>query len=346
MASIIERDGRWRALVRKAGTTKCATFATKSAARQWAATVERQVDEMKASGVMRPGANTVGDLIDRYVREQYARKPWGKSKSADLARLKKDLGHYKADEITARHVTEYFEKRNDEGAGGVVVSAQCGYLIAVLEVARTLWHLDVPVQAIKDARTALASVGLFAKSKRRDRRVTDAELEAIIAHVEKKATALPVRDVLHFCVASAMRISEVCRLQWTDLNEPDRTVVIRDRKHPQDKLGNDQVVPLLDATGFDAFAIAKRQRRAGKRIFPINGKTLGTYVTRACTALKITDMSLHDLRHEGIYRLFGAKYSIEQVALVSGHRDWSMLKRYTHIRAKDLHREPGVAATT
>ncbi len=219
-----------------------------------------------------------------------------------------------------------------------MVSAQVGYLVSVLEIARTLWHLDVPVQAAKDARRARSAVVLVQKSRRRDRRVTDAELEAIIEEIAKKDTALPVRDVLEFCVASAMRISEVCRLQWTDLNELDRTVVIRDRKHPKDKLGNDQLVPLLKATGFDAFAIVQRQPRDGSRIFPINPKTLGTYVTRACTALKLSDLSLHDLRHEGVSRLFEAGYRIEQVALVSGHRDWSMLRRYTHVRAADLHR--------
>jgi integrase len=340
MPSIIQRGGRWRALVRKAGTTRCETFATKAAAKSWAATIERQIDELKASGVMNPGATTLGDLIDRYVREQYARKPWGRSKSADLARLKRDLGHQKVADITSRHVTKYFEDRNAEGSGGVVVSAQAGYLVKVLEVARSLWHLDVPLQAVKDARQALSAVGLVQKSRRRDRRVTDAELEAIIEQIEKKDTALPVRDILQFCAASAMRISEVCRLQWSDLNEQDRTIVIRDRKHPKDKLGNDQLVPLLSATGFDAFAIVQRQPRRGPVIFPINPKTLSTYVTNACTALCLSDVSLHDLRHEGISRLFAAGYRIEQVALVSGHRDWAMLKRYTHVRAADLHRGP------
>jgi len=196
----------------------------------------------------------------------------------------------------------------------------------------------VPAQAAKDARSALATVGLVAKSKRRDRRVSDAELEAIIKQVEKKQTEIPMRDVLHFCLASAMRISEVCRLEWRDLNEADKTISIRDRKHPTDKLGNDQVVPLLDATGFDAFEIAKRQKRSGTLIFPYNARTVSAYVTRACTALKLRDISLHDLRHEGISRLFAAGYQIHQVALVSGHRDWGMLKRYTHIRATDLHR--------
>jgi integrase len=340
MASIIERDGRWRALIRKAGTTKCDTFATRAAAKAWAATIERQIDEMKASGVMSPGANTIADLIDRYVREQFTRKAWGRSKSADLARLRKDLGHLKASETTSRHITEYFQDRNSDGAGGVVVSAQVGYLVAVFEIARTLWHLDVPAQAIQDARKALTAAGLVAKSKRRDRRVTDTELEAIIRQMEKTPTTLPVRDVLEFCLATTMRISEVCRLQWSDLDKKDRTIVIRDRKHPQDKIGNDQVVPLLKATGFDAMAIVLRQPRKGPRIFPINGRTLGTYVTRACAALKLADLSLHDLRHEGITRLFAAKYRIEQVALVSGHRDWAMLKRYTHVRAVDLHRAP------
>jgi integrase len=337
MASYVQRNGRWRALVRKAGTTRCETFATKVAAKAWAATIERQIDELKASGVMNPGGTTLGDLIDRYVQEQYARKAWGRSKSADLARLKKDLGHHKVAHLTSRHFTEYFQDRNAEGAGGVVISGQVGYLVGVLEIARSLWHLDVPVQAARDARKALASVGLVSKSRRRDRRVTDAELAAIIEEIEKKETTLPVRDVLEFCVATAMRISEVCRMQWLDLNEADRTILMRDRKDPQAKLGNDQEVPLLDANGFDAFAIVMRQPRGGTRIFPVNPRTIGTYFTRACTALKL-DASLHDLRHEGISRLFATGYRIEQVALVSGHRDWGMLRRYTHVRATDLHR--------
>ena len=54
MASIIERDGRWRALVRKGGHKHCETFATRAAAKAWATTIERQVDELTASGVMQP----------------------------------------------------------------------------------------------------------------------------------------------------------------------------------------------------------------------------------------------------------------------------------------------------
>jgi integrase len=82
-----------------------------------------------------------------------------------------------------------------------------------------------------------------------------------------------------------------------------------------------------------------RQPRPGPRVFPYNSRTVSAYFTRAVAELKLPDLHLHDLRHEAISRLFAAGYRIEQVALVSGHRDWGMLKRYTHIRAADLHRK-------
>ena len=338
MPSILERDGRWRVLIRKAGRTRCATFATKAAAKKWASTVEGELDQLRATGVMDPKDTTLGDLIDRYTKELYPVKPWGRSKSADLNALQAALGTRKVGRLTGSDITEHFTKRFRTGAGPVVVSAQAGYLVGLLRVARTLWHLDVPLQAAEDARTALASGGMIGKSRRRDRRVTDAELAALLACFENQKSIIPMTDVVQFCMASAMRISEVCRVEWSDLNKAAKTIVIRNRKHPRDRIGNDQVVPLLDATGFDAFAIVDRQPRGPARIFPFNSRTVSKYVADAVTQLKLGDLHLHDIRHEAISRLFEAGYRIEQVALVSGHRDWSMLKRYTHVRAADLHR--------
>jgi integrase len=96
-------------------------------------------------------------------------------------------------------------------------------------------------------------------------------------------------------------------------------------------------VPLLG----EAWEIVQRQPRdAGDdRIFPIEPGTLSKAFTGACRRLAIVDLHLHDLRHEGVSRLFEAGYSIEQVALVSGHRDWRHLRRYTQLRPEDLHRD-------
>jgi len=48
--------------------------------------------------------------------------------------------------------------------------------------------------------------------------------------------------------------------------------------------------------------------------------------------LEIEDLRFHDLRHEGISRLFEMGWTIPQVATVSGHRSWKILKRYSHLR--------------
>lgn len=338
MASFTERNGRHRALVRRGGFTKCATFGSYAAAKAWAEKIEREIDELRSTGVVRARGTTVADLIDRYVSELEPVKRWGRSKRADLARLKTDLGSIRADALTSAHITSYFTRRRREGSGGVVVSAQIGYLISVLRTARGLWSLDVPLQAAEQARQALAGASMVGKSGRRDRRVSDAEIKRLVDHFLDRPSRIPMADLVEFCVASGMRIGEVCRLRWDDLNEEKRTIVIRDRKHPQDKWGNDQVVPLLDATGYDALGIIQRQRRRSERIFPFVDKTVSTYFTRAVDRLELADLHLHDLRHEAISRLFAAGYRIEQVALVSGHRDWAMLRRYTHVRAEDLHR--------
>jgi integrase len=118
-------------------------------------------------------------------------------------------------------------------------------------------------------------------------------------------------------------------------------LLIRDRKDPRRKRGNNQRIPLLRVTGYDAYAIIEEQRRflgRGRgRIFPYNGRSVGTAFRRECRELKIEDLHFHDLRHEATSRLFEAGFSIEQVALITGHKDWKMLRRYTHLKPETLH---------
>jgi hypothetical protein len=52
----------------------------------------------------------------------------------------------------------------------------------------------------------------------------------------------------------------------------------------------------------------------------------------------------HDLRHERTSRLFEAGLPIEKVALVTGHKDWRQLQRYTNLKVEDLLKLPLRAA--
>lgn len=78
--------------------------------------------------------------------------------------------------------------------------------------------------------------------------------------------------------------------------------------------------------------IIKSMPRSKPQIFPYQADTVSTSFTRTCQFLQIDDLHFHDLRHEGVSRLFELGNSIPHVAAVSGHRSWASLKRYTHVR--------------
>ncbi len=67
-------------------------FGTKQMARNWAATTEGKIEQLKASGFLKPTGLIVGDLIDRYIRELYPLKRWSASKTRDIRAVKRKLG--------------------------------------------------------------------------------------------------------------------------------------------------------------------------------------------------------------------------------------------------------------
>lgn len=131
-----------------------------------------------------------------------------------------------------------------------------------------------------------------------------------------------------------MRIGEVCKLQWDDLNIEHKTVLVRDRKDPRKKTGNHMIVPLLG----ESFDIVMRQPKESSLIFPYNSRSVSAGFQRVRNSLGITDLRYHDLRREGASRLFEKGYSIEEVAQVTGHRSLNLLWQvYTQLFPHQLH---------
>lgn len=340
MASILKIGDSWRAQIRRKGHKPITeTFPTKAMAQQWARKIESQIDARKYQDGRGLDAVTLGELIKRYVEEIGAEKPFGKNKAAVLNTWSKLHGAAKLSEVTDDFLTKFVQRRRKAGAGGVTIAIDLTYLAGVFRTTRELWKIPVSLEPFRVARANMGHLQISAKSVERKRRPTKYEIDRLCDHFDKHS-ALPMRDLIHFSIGSAMRAGEVMRLRWIDLNEADRTIIIRNRKHPTLKDGNDQEVPLLGET----FGIIKRQPKPDKvtaesLIFPWKEKTISSIFPRACRALGIVDLHYHDLRHEGVSRLFEQGYTVEQVALISGHRDWKMLARYTQIRAKDLHRD-------
>lgn len=298
--------------------------------------MESEIDAKKYRDNRGLTGTTVEMLIQRYREEIGAERPFGRNKAAVLATLEKEIGKLSVVELTDDALLKHIKRRRRDGAGGVTIGIELTYLAGVLKTAKEFWKLPVSLDPINSARAAMRHLRIETKSKERKRRPTQQEIDAICNWFDGKARQkVPMAEIIRFAVATAMRQGEIIRLKWADIDDEHRTITIRDRKHPTDKAGNDQEVPLLG----DAWEIVQRQPRADDRIFPVTDGTVSTLFPRACNALGIEDLRFHDLRHEGVSRLFEQNYTIEQVALVSGHRDWKMLSRYVQLKARDLHRK-------
>lgn len=266
-----------------------------------------------------------------------------RAKAATVATLKRDLGKYKIGQLDRHKLIEYGRKRADQGAGPVTLSIDIGVIKMVLTHAAAVHGLEISPEGVDLARVALKRLGLIGKGVERDRRPTTAELSRLYGCFDENARlTMPMTRIVQFAIATALRLDEICRADWSDLDKDRRMLLIRDRKDPRNKAGNHQRIPLFAATGFDAWALvmaqAKHLGNAKGPIFPWNPRSVGTAFCRACADADVRDLHFHDLRHEGTSRLFEGGLSIEQVALVTGHKDWKMLRRYTHIRPEALPR--------
>lgn len=338
------QSGSWRVQVRRKGRYISETFLRREDARKWALDAERQVDRGETPTASRIARlNTFGDLIDLHIADMKdVGKAPGRSKDATLKMLKRELGTLSMVELDRERVVKFGRARATAGAGPTTLGIDVGIIKLVVQHAAAVHGLPVKVEPIDLARIALKRLGLVGHSNERDRRPTEDEIEKLIAHFDgNDRQIIPMGRIIKFAIATAMRQEEICRVTWSDLNTRTKMLTIRDRKDPRQKKGNDQRIPLLAVSGYDAMALIEEQRairgNEDDRIFPYQHRSAGTAFTRTCKDLNIEDLHFHDLRHEGTSRLFEAGFKIEQVSLVTGHKDWKMLRRYTHLRPEALH---------
>ena len=133
-----------------------------------------------------------------------------------------------------------------------------------------------------------------------------------------------------------MRISEITRIQWTDLDHENKTIIIRDRKDPRNKSGNDNEIPLLGG----AYEIIMKQKKDADKpelIFPYNPRSVTAGWQRVRKQLNISDLRYHDLRREAASRLAEMGLPINIVARITGHKNINILHNiYAKIDIKEF----------
>jgi integrase len=304
------------------------TFDRKQAAAAW---LERRESELAKPGALEREKTpdpTLASVIDRYTEESV--KDIGRTKTQVLAAIKRyDIGNQQCSTITSADIIAFANQLVSKVTPQTVAN-YLSHLAAVFAIARPAWGYQLDQNAMKDAFAVAKRLGITSKSRARDRRPTLDELDKLMTHfgerLKRRPSSVPMQKITAFAIFSTRRLEEITRICWNDLDAS--RLLIRDMKNPGEKIGNDVWCDLPP----EALQIILSMPKTSEEIFPYSTDAIGAGFTRACQFLGIMDLHFHDLRHDGVSRLFETGLSIPQVASVSGHRAWSSLKRYTHLR--------------
>lgn len=339
MGSIIERtraDGtrsfRAQITIKDGGKTlhqESRSFDRRTTAAAW---MKRREAELRAPGglkIARGSNTTVADAITAYVTDH--QKQIGKTKAQVLRSIEAhDIAQMRCADVRSDDLVAWVRwlliERGPSTAGNYL-----SHLTAVAEIAESAWGMPLDHAEFRKARVVTKRLGLTSKSNRRDRRPTMDELDALMTFFWDRWTrgrASPMHRVIAFALFSTRRQEEITKIQWSDYDPDHARILVRDMKHPGEKIGNNVWCEITDRA---AHVIEAQRGADATRIFPYSTDAISAAFTRACKVLGIDDLRFHDLRHDGVSCLFETGRTVPMVANVSGHRAWSSLQRYTHI---------------
>jgi len=227
--------------------------------------------------------------------------------------LKSDIATLSLAYLRPHHIAAFRDKRLAQ-VGTQAVRHDLNLINNLFSVASREWDLNLPANP-------LANLALPAISKPRERRVSEKEL-AVLLEAARRIAPDYLPDLIVWLIETAMRKGEALRVTRDDYDPRNGTIIL-----PETKNGHARRVPLSPK----AIEILTRRTSNGMhRPFNVAESLLRSHWHRTIKATGANNLHVHDLRHEGISRLFERSLTVPEVASISGHRDIRQLARYAH----------------
>lgn len=345
MATYWKRKGirgiRWTVRIRLLGRHVTKTFGTKGQAETWARAQETAIESGQFKAANPSDGAIFADLIDAFlVHRKATKRAPGKTFANSLTRLKDEYGLEPASTLGRAFWRQHVLDRIGAGVASQTAVSELAYAASVLAYARRE-GLVQDALGPSEARAQIAAEGLRINSRQRERRISDVELDALLAACDQVAatSSVPLGILVRFALATAMRRGEILRICFSDVDEPGRVVLVRNRKHPTDRERIDEapLMPLHTVwPRWDALSLIQAQPRTGQIIFPHLGDTVAERFEHACKNAGLTGIVFHLLRHEALSRYAESGLGILELKLVGGHRDLRQLARYANLTARGL----------
>ena len=347
----INQDGgaSYRVDVRLKGhPAERATFKRLTDAKAWAQQTESAIREGRYFKTREAQKHTLGELIDRYIRDVLPTKPDAEAKQRrqQLTWFKTEIGAHTLADITSAKIAECRDKllNTPLPTGEPRAPATVVRYMAALSHAFTLavneweWLDDSPMRKVKKPTLPRGRVRFLSDdSTGPDGKTVDGERSRLLRACEQSINPY-LYTVVVLALSTGMRQGEIMGLTWDDVDLHQGRATLHETKN-----GERRVVPLSGK----ALALLKEhatvRRLDTSLLFP--GKPLsgpdGKVIYRPMdlrapweAALKkagIDDFRFHDLRHSAASYLAMNGASLAEIAEVLGHKTLQMVKRYAHL---------------
>ncbi|MBB4570331.1 site-specific integrase [Rhizobium leucaenae] len=325
MATIRKLRGRWQAQVRRRGMKpRCKSFDSKLEAEKWARDLETQVDRYgTAPDTKILETTTLGQLLERYQREV---SPMKRGSVQEIQRIdvlrRHELAYRTMVGLSPQDISSFRDERLRSVAPSTTVR-ELAILSHVIEVAIRDWGLPLSRNVVKLVRRPVI------RNERKRRLEGDEEQRLLDGCAAGKILFFKMLIIL--AIETGMRRGEILGLRWSDISHNRRVITLAMTKN-----GSGREVP-LSQRAFDALKEWKICADVDQpRVFPMTPGSLEQAWYRLLVRANVKGLRFHDLRHEGVSRLFERGLNVIEVSSISGHKELRMLRRYTHLSADDL----------
>ncbi len=325
MATIRKLRGRWQAQVRRRGMKpRCKSFDSKTEAEKWARELESQVDKFGAAPDTRIlESTTLGSLLKRYADEV---SPSKRGSAQEIQRLgvlqRHELAYRTLVGLSQQDIASFRDERLKTVKPATAVR-ELAILSHVLDVAMRDWGYPLAQNVVKMVRRPTIN-------NARSRRLSSSEEQRLLEACDDGRVEC-FRALLIVAIETGMRRGEILGLKWTDISHNRRVVSLAMTKN-----GSSREVP-LSKRAYEAL-MALKQSESTDQFMPFAMTTSAFEQTwrRVLKRANVIGLRFHDLRHEAVSRFFELGLNIIEVSTISGHKELSMLKRYTHLNAESL----------
>lgn len=326
MATIRKKpNGKYEVQVRRKGFSPvCRLFHTRSDAFEWARHIEVKADRGELPTPLKVlDKHKVKDILRRYRDEISVKKLSHDNEKHVLNRLmQQSFAAMSLAQITAAKICDYRDLRLKRVQPGTV-RRELALLKHAFDVAEREWNIPIRSNPMNKVARVKPQAG-------RTRRLEAGEYEAIekAAATTRNSLILPI---VCFAISTGMRRGEILRIKWSDIDFTAKTLYI-----PITKNGHARTIPLSSQALSVLTSLLDTHGKRSTLVFDLSDNAFKLAWQRLRDRSGVPDLHFHDLRHEAISRFFELGLSVPEVALISGHRDYRMLFRYTHMKPENI----------